>query len=264
MGADDEVGASDAEGATEPVEEVVVEASGDGTVDAVEEASEARSGEASADGAVDEVGSPADAREPPGSCEGAVVSSAAENVDGLAGLLIPEARSMLIRSPQSRVLVLIVQLRFCPASSSGTGACQAAWEAEELRLRATRVSRRSAITRRIISCLLTRAVVPLESKEPDVGSWPRLDRSCCALRIGALTNESGSEPRVSAQRPPVPSARTRAMTTPRMIRRPLPRRAGVGGAMGTEPAPEGVVGDGDSGEWDVGEGDSEDGDMGTA
>ena len=80
MGADDEVGASDAEGATEPVEEVVVEASGDGTVDAVEEASEARSGEASADGAVDEVGSPADAREPPGSCEGEVVSSAAENL----------------------------------------------------------------------------------------------------------------------------------------------------------------------------------------
>ena len=42
-------------------------------------------------------------------------------------------------------------LRLCPASSSGRGTCQTAWEAEELSPRATRVSRRSAITRRIIS-----------------------------------------------------------------------------------------------------------------
>ena len=239
-------------------------------MDAVEEVSEERSGEAAADGAVDEVGSPADVLEPPGSCEGAVVGSAgsaAETVDGLAGLLTPEARSMLIRSPQSRVLVLILQLRFCPAISSGTGTCQAAWETEELGLRATRVSRRSAITRRIMSCLVTRAVVPLESKAAAVGSLPRLDRSCWALRIGALASESGSEPRVSAQRPPEPSPRTRARTTPRMIRRLLPRRAGggevrgAGAGWGGGVAEERASGDGDS---DEDEGDSADGDMGTA
>ena len=163
-----------------------------------------------------------------------------------------------------------MQLRLCPASSSGRGTCQTAWEAEELSPRATRVSRRSAITRRIISWLLTRAVAPLASKDAAVGSLPRLDRSCWTLRIGALTRESGSELRVSAHRPPPPSARTRATTTPRVIRRPLRRRTGGAGARGLgtgsgAAADELGSGDGDEdGESDGDEEDSGDGDMGTA
>ena len=117
---DADVGASDAEGAAEPAEEGVAEASEDGAADAVEKVSEEASG-AAEDGAVDEAGSSADVLDSAGSCEGEVVGSAAEIVDGLAGLLIPEARSMLIRSPQSRVFALILQLRLCPASSSGKG-----------------------------------------------------------------------------------------------------------------------------------------------
>jgi len=144
------VGAADAEGAAEPAEEGVAEASEDGAADAEEEVSEEASG-AAEDGAVDEAGSSADVLDSAGSFEGDVVGSAAEIVDGLAGLLTPEARSMLTRSPQSRVFAPILQLRLCPASSSGRGTCQTAWEAEELSPRATRVSRRSAITRRIIS-----------------------------------------------------------------------------------------------------------------
>jgi len=115
-----DVGASDAEGAAEPAEEGIAEASEDGEADAVEEVSEEASG-ATEDGAVDEAGSSADVLDSAGSCEGEAVGSAAEIVDGLAGLLIPEARSMLIRSPQSRVFALILQLRLCLASSSGRG-----------------------------------------------------------------------------------------------------------------------------------------------
>jgi len=86
--------------------------------------------EAALDGAV-EADSSADVLDAPGcwrscSCEGEGAGSAAETVDGLAGVLIPEIRSTLIRSPQSRVLALILQLRLCPATSSGTGTCQAA------------------------------------------------------------------------------------------------------------------------------------------
>ncbi len=50
-----------------------------------------------------------------GTAEAGVVGEAAETVDGLAGALIPEARSTLIWSPQSKVLALIRQLRCCPA-----------------------------------------------------------------------------------------------------------------------------------------------------
>jgi len=140
LGAD----APESEGAEDPDEPE------DGAADAEEEVSEEASG-AAEDGAVDEAGSPVDVLDSAGSCEEEVVGSAAEIVDGLAGLLTPEARSMLTRSPQSRVFAPILQLRLCPASSSGRGTCQTAWEAEELSPRATRVSRRSAITRRIIS-----------------------------------------------------------------------------------------------------------------
>ena len=265
---DADVGAADAEGAAEPAEEGVAEASEDGAADAEEEVSEEASG-AAEDGAVDEAGSPADVLDSAGSFEGDVVGSAAEIVDGLAGLLTPEARSMLTRSPQSRVFAPILQLRLCPASSSGRGTCQTAWEAEELSPRATRVSRRSAITRRIISWLLTRAVAPLASKDAAVGSLPRLDRSCWTLRIGALTRESGSELRVSAHRPPPPSARTRATTTPRVIRRPLRRctgREARGEGTGSDAAAD-ELGSGDwdeDGESDGDEEDSGDGDMGTA
>ena len=115
-----DVGVPDAEGAAEGV----AEASEAGVVDVEEEVSEECSGVA-VDGAVDEAGS-SGVLEPVGSCEGDVVESAAETVDGLAGELIPEARSTLIWSPQSKVFAFIRQLRCWPARLSGMGTCQAA------------------------------------------------------------------------------------------------------------------------------------------
>jgi len=106
----------DAEGAAEGV----AEASEAGVVDVEEEVSEECSGVA-VDGAVDEAGSPADVLDSAGSCEGEAVGSAPEIVDGLAGLLTPEARSILTRSPQSRVFAPILQLRLCPPARRGGG-----------------------------------------------------------------------------------------------------------------------------------------------
>lgn len=57
--------------------------------------------------------------------EAGAVGALAETVEGLAGELIPEARSTLIWSPQSKVFAFTWQLRYCPARSSGTGTCQA-------------------------------------------------------------------------------------------------------------------------------------------
>ena len=58
--------------------------------------------------------------------EAGAAGASAETVEGLAGELIPEARSMLIWSPQSKVLAFIRQSRYWPARLSGMGTCQAA------------------------------------------------------------------------------------------------------------------------------------------